>query len=212
MKILCDSKEAVSPPPPDILISSRIVTLLCYWILNTKIQFTHLYKQVCPLSDGQCGKKLLPYCQLHLHEEFCSVLHVRRKIWTVFFLFRDTSRYIKYVRRSCNFLCNVYAVRLQRHLLPPTHSHLEQYRNFGKNKRINSNLYVFFFNCTSFQLVLEYRTLTAWHNAILKLFTPFSVVGTEAITSLEPSRFVYFRTWMKIIDQRKPFQFNLQLK
>lgn len=67
------------------LRSSLTGTLLCYRILKTKIQLPELYKQVYPLSNGQCGKKLLPYCQLHLHAKFCSVLHVRRKIWIFFY-------------------------------------------------------------------------------------------------------------------------------
>jgi len=73
------------------------------------------------------------------------------------FLFRDASRYIRYVARSGNFLCNLYAIRLHRHLLLRMHSHLKQLRSLVKKKIINS--YLYFFNCASFQLVLEYRTL-----------------------------------------------------
>jgi hypothetical protein len=83
-----------------------------------------------------------------------------------FFLFRDTSRYIRHVTRSGNFLCNLYAIRLHRHLLLRMHSHLKQLRSLVKKKMINS--YLYFFNCASFHLVLEYRTLPAWYNALLK--------------------------------------------
>jgi hypothetical protein len=131
MKILCDGKKAVVCSSS--LRICRTDTLLCYRILKTKIQLPELYKQLCAFSNGQCGKKLLPYCQLHLHAEFCSVLHVRRKIWIVF-LFHDTSRYIRYVTCSGNFLCNLYAIRLHRHLLLRMYSHLKQLRNLVKKK------------------------------------------------------------------------------
>ena len=59
------------------------------------------------------------------------------------FLFRDPTSFIRYVTRSGNFLCNFYAIRLHRHLLPLMHSHLKQCRSFSKKEKKKLYLYVF---------------------------------------------------------------------